>query len=338
MGFGPCGFKSHPRHQVAPRIVVDVMGADRPPGELAAGAAQAAAKLPLELILVGRAPEFASQLPHLPNVEVVDCPDFVSPLEKPVEAARRQNTSLVRGLELVASGQADAFLSPGSTGAVVAAALLTLGRLPGVHRPALCASLPALHGPEVLLLDAGASSDAKPQFLEQFAAWGALYAREILHLPAPKVGLLNIGTEPGKGDALTQEAYALLARRADFVGNVEPHAVLTERPVDVVISGGFAGNLFLKALEGGVEALAQALRGELGKSWRGRVGGWLARPALRAVARKLRYEAHNAAPLLGVRGLVFVAHGRSTAAAMAGAVTRAFHVCQTGLLEKIQGL
>lgn len=335
MGFGLCGFKSHPRHQVAPRIVVDVMGADRPPGELAAGAAQAAAKLPLDLVVVGDARQIEPHLPDLPNVSLLHCPLFVDPEEKPVEAARRTDTSLARGLALLAQGQADAFLSPGNTGAVVATALLQLGRLPGVHRPALCASLPTLKGKEVLLVDAGASADYKPPYLLQFASMGAAYARVVLDLALPTVGLLNIGTEPHKGDTLTQQAHALLAERPDFRGNVEPHTVLTERPVDVVVTGGFSGNLFLKALEGGVEAVTEALRRELHRSLRARLGGWIARPALRAVARGLGYREHNAAPLLGVRGLVFVAHGRSDAPAVAGAVRRVFKVCQADFLAQL---
>lgn len=299
------------------------MGADRPPAELAAGALRAAADLPIRLILAGP----RSDLPaHLPNeVEVLDCPR---------SAGEEGTSSIGRGLDAIARGQADALLSPGSTGTVVRAAILRLGRLPGVLRPGLCASVPTQRG-EVLLIDTGAIADPKPAHLAQFADLGIAYAREVLGIPSPAVGLLNIGTERGKGDRLTREAYALLSRRNDFAGNVEPHAIMTARPVDVVVAGGFSGNLVLKAVEGGAEAVLEALKGALGGSLRSRVGGWFARPALRSVARQLRYEDHNAAPLLGVHGLVAVAHGRSDARAIAGGLRRTYSACQARIVEKI---
>ncbi|MFH1609283.1 MAG: phosphate acyltransferase PlsX [Candidatus Bipolaricaulota bacterium] len=314
-----------------PRIVVDVMGADHPPAELAAGAVRAAAGLPIRLVLAGRRTDLPPNLPK--TVEVLDC-TAVGTGESPVQAARKGDTSIARGIEAVATGHADAFLSPGNTGAVVSAALLRLGRLPGVLRPGLCASLPTLAG-EVLLIDAGATADPKPVHLLQFADLGTIYAREVLGIPRPTVGLLNIGTEPGKGDKLARAAHDLLSGRDGFSGNVEPHTILTERPVDVVVSGGFVGNLFLKAIEGGAEAVLAATRAALMGSPRAKLGAWLARPALRGVAQKLRYEEHNAAPLLGVNGLVVVAHGRSDARALEGALRRTYQACQAGIVEKL---
>ncbi|MCX7750535.1 MAG: phosphate--acyl-ACP acyltransferase [Candidatus Bipolaricaulota bacterium] len=300
-----------------PRIIVDVMGADRPPGELAAGALRAAERLPITLLLAG----LRRELPPLPpEVEVLE----------PTEG----RSSIEVGIAALAAGQAEAFLSPGSTGAVVRAAVLGLGRLPGLLRPGLCASLPSLSG-EALLIDAGATADPKPAYLLQYADLGVAYAREVLGIPSPAVGLLNIGEEPGKGDRVARAAHDLLAARKDFVGNVEPHEILTERPVDVVVTGGFSGNLLLKALEGGAEAVLAATRSALRGSLRARLGALLARPALREVARRLRYEEHNAAPLLGVRGLVLVAHGRSDARAMEGALRRTHRACQAKVLPKL---
>lgn len=293
------------------------MGADRPPGELAAGALRAAEDLPITVILAGP----RAELPPLPpEVEVV--------------APSAGESSIEVGIAALAAGRADAFLSPGSTGAVVRAAVLGLGRLPGLLRPGLCVSLPTLRG-EALLIDGGATADAKPAYLLQYADLGAAYARAVLGIPSPTVGLLNIGEEPGKGDRLTREAHELLSDRGGFIGNVEPHVILTERPADVIVAGGFTGNLLLKALEGGAEAVLAATRHALESSLRARLGGLLARPALRGVARQLRYEEHNAAPLLGVRGLVTVAHGRSDARAIGGALRRTFRACQAGVVAKV---
>jgi len=308
------------------------MGADRPPAELAAGAIRATGDLPIQLVLAGHRPDLPAHLPD--NVEILDCPRPSCHGGSTPRTGRPGDTSIDRGLDAVGRGHADAFLSPGSTGAVVRAAILRLGRLPGVLRPGLCASLPTLRG-EVLLVDAGAIADPKPAHLAQFADLGIAYAREVLGLPSPTVGLLNIGTETGKGDRVTLEAHALLARRSDFAGNVEPHTILAARPVDVVVAGGFSGNLFIKAVEGGAETVLEALGGALKGSLRARLGAWLSRNALRSVARQLRYENHNAAPLLGVNGLVAVAHGRSDARAIAGGLRRTYSACQARIVEKI---
>lgn len=307
------------------------MGADHPPAELAAGAMRAAAGLPIRLVLAGRRTDLPPDLPK--TVEVLDC-TAMGTGKSLVQAARREDTSIARGIAAVAMGEADAFLSPGNTGAVVSAALLRLGRLPGVLRPGLCASLPTLAG-EVLVIDVGATADPKPVHLLQFANLGATYAQEALGVPRPTIGLLNIGTEPGKGDKLTRAAHDLLSGREGFSGNVEPHTILTERPVDVVVSGGAVGNLFLKAVEGGAEAVLAATRVALMGSARAKLGAWLARPALRGVAQKLRYEKYNAAPLLGVGGLVVIAHGRSDARALEGALRRTYQACQAGIVEKL---
>ncbi|MCR4391330.1 MAG: phosphate acyltransferase PlsX [Candidatus Acetothermia bacterium] len=317
-------------------IVVDVMGADRPPRELVAGAVRAGERMPVHLILAGRRQDIEPHLPPAAPVEVLHCDGVVAPDAHPVEAVRDRTSSIVRGLEAVAEGKAAAFLSPGNTGAVVAAALLVLGRLPGILRPGLCAALPTLAGPAVLLIDAGATADPKPQHLVQFADMGITYAREVLGIASPTLGLLNIGVEPGKGDKLVRAAHEFLAARDNFVGNVEPHTVLVARPADVLVTGGFAGNLFLKAVEGGAEVVWLALRTALSRSPRAKAGAWLARPSLREVARKLRYEGHNGAPLLGVNGLVMAAHGRSDASAIEAAVERTFLACQAGLVDRIK--
>jgi len=317
------------------RIVVDVMGADRPPAELVRGAQAAAKRLPLNLVFVGRQTEIHPHLdPELP-VEVVHAPDVIGMDEPPLRAARRKDSSLVKGMRLLADGRAEAFLSPGNTGAVVATAIFTLGRLPGVSRPGLCAAIPTLPGRELYLIDAGATVDCKPYNLLQFAEMGEIYAREVLGEEAPRVGLLNVGEEEIKGDKLTREAHKLLQGRPNFAGNVEPHRLITVRPADVVVCSGFAGNLTIKALEGGAEVVWEALKRGIGNARGGKLAALLLRRELRALSQRLRYERYNGAPLLGVRGLVFVAHGRSSAAAMEAAVERAFWAARAGLLERL---
>ena len=320
---------------MAIRIVVDVMGVDHPPEELVTGALAAAERLPIHLILAGRRRLIEPHLPEDAHAEVLDCEEFVPQDAPPVRAIRMKGTSILRGLELVAQGKAEAFLSPGNTGAVVAAALLVLGRIPGIKRPGICASIPTLKGKELLLIDAGATADPKPEHLLQFADMGRLYAQEVLGIPEPKLGLLSIGEETIKGDKLVRTTHRLLSERPDFVGNVEPHALLTQRPVDLVVSGGFAGNLTIKALEGGAEATWSALRDELRGSIRSRAGATLLRPTLRNLVHKMRYDRYNGAPLLGVQGLVMVAHGRSSSSAMEAAVERTFWAAKAELVGRV---
>jgi len=320
---------------MAIRIVVDVMGVDRPPDELVTGALAAAGRLPIHLILAGRRRLIEPHLPADAHAEVLDCEEFVPQDAPPVQAIRMKGTSILRGLELVAQGKAEAFLSPGNTGAVVAASLLVLGRIPGIKRPGICASIPTLRGKELLLIDAGATVDPKPEHLLQFAAMGHLYAQEVLGIPEPTIGLLSVGEETTKGNKLVRAAHRLLSQRSGFVGNVEPHDLLTERPVDIVISGGFAGNLTIKALEGGAEATWTALKDELRTSLRARVGATLLRPTLCALVGRMRYDRYNGAPLLGVQGLVMVAHGRSAPSAMEAAVERTFWAATAELVGRV---
>ncbi|HID08995.1 TPA: phosphate acyltransferase PlsX [Candidatus Micrarchaeota archaeon] len=317
------------------RVVVDVMGADNPPSELISGLQAAARRLPLNLILVGNKREIYPHLdPTLP-VEVVHAPDVVRMDEPPLKASRKKDSSLVKGIRILAEGRAEAFLSPGNTGAVVATSIFTLGRIPGVLRPGICAAVPTLSGRELYLIDAGATVDCKPYNLFQFAIMGEVYAREILGTEAPKIGLLNVGEEEIKGDKLTREAYKLLKKSDGFAGNVEPHQLISERPVDVVVCSGFAGNLTIKALEGGADIVWRALKKAIQDSSGGRLAALLLKKKIAELSAILSYERYNGAPLLGVKGLVFIAHGRSNAAAMEAAVERTFWAVKTGLMERV---
>jgi glycerol-3-phosphate acyltransferase PlsX len=237
-----------------------------------------------------------------------------------VEAVRaKPDSSLVRAVKAVAEGDADVVVSAGSTGAMLAASLFHIRRLEGVHRPAIAVVLPARDGPSVLI-DAGANADARPEHLVQFAHMGSVFAHEILGKDDPEVRLLSIGEEEEKGNQLTLEAHELLRTSGlRFAGNTESRTLL-EGEVDVVVCDGFTGNVALKALEGTIRTILTSLRGELGSSARGKLGGLLIRPAARRVRERLDPETYGGAYLLGLRGLVVIAHGTSSRVAIANAI------------------
>ena len=239
---------------------------------------------------------------------------------KPAEAVRaKPNSSLVAACRAVAERRADAVVSAGNTGAMLAAAFLELRRLPGVARPAIAVPLPARHGPSVLI-DAGANADARPEHLLQFGHMGAIFAEEILRIPRPEVRLLSIGEEPEKGNHLTLQAHALLAESdLNFRGNAEAHDLL-KGAADVVVTDGFTGNVALKLIEGTIRELLDALREQITASTRGKFGGLLIRPAARALRTELDPDTYGGAYLLGLRGLVVIAHGSSGRRAIANAV------------------
>jgi glycerol-3-phosphate acyltransferase PlsX len=296
------------------RVAVDAMGSDRGPEAVLAGA-RAAASGDLVPIVFGDASLDSRGLELVPTTQVVSMD------EKPAEAFRSKgDSSLVRAVQAVADGEADAVVSPGNTGAVLAAALVLLRRLPGVRRPAIAVPIPARRGPSVLI-DAGANADARPEHLLQFAHMGAVFAEEILGVADPEVRLLSIGEEREKGNRLTLEAHELLAAAPGlrFGGNVEGRDVL-EGAADVLITDGFTGNVALKTVEGTIRTLLDSLRAEIAATPRGKLGGLLIRPAARRLRTRLDPDTYGGAYLLGLRGLAVIAHGNSSPAAIANAV------------------
>jgi glycerol-3-phosphate acyltransferase PlsX len=295
------------------RVAVDAMGGDRAPDEVVAGALEARSSA-VEPILVG-----PSGL-DTHGLELVEAADTIAMDEKPAEAVRaKPNSSLVVTCRTVAEGRADAAVSAGNTGAMLAASFLELRRLPGVSRPAIAVPLPARRGPSVLI-DAGANADARPEHLLQFAHMGAVFAEEILGVRNPEVRLLSIGEEPEKGNQLTLQAHALLAEaQLNFTGNAEARDLL-KGIADVVVTDGFTGNVALKLLEGTIRELLDALREQIGTSTRGKLGGLLIRPAARALRADLDPDTYGGAYLLGLRGLAVIAHGNSGRRAIANAI------------------
>ncbi|MGI9112439.1 MAG: phosphate acyltransferase PlsX [Gaiellaceae bacterium] len=295
------------------RIAVDAMGGDGAPDEIVAGALLAAGQ-GLTPILFGPAGLETGGL------ELVEAPDVIGMREKPSEAVRaKPNSSLVAACRAVAAGHADAVVSAGSTGAMLAAGLIHLRRLEGVARPAIAVVIPTAKGPS-LLLDAGANADARPEHLLQFAAMGSIFARELLGVAGPEVRLLSIGAEPEKGNQLTLDAHALLvASDLGFAGNAESSDLLAGA-ADVVVCDGFTGNIALKLLEGTISTLLDALRSEIASTPSGRLGGLLIGPAAKRLRERLDPDTYGGAYLLGLRGLSVIAHGNSSRAAIGNAI------------------
>src|SRR5437764_10018974 len=295
------------------RVAVDAMGSDRGARAVIEGAQQAAAD-GVQPVIFGSEELDTGGLALVPTTQVVGM------AERPAAAFRaKEDSSLVRAVKAVADGEADAVVSAGNTGAMLAAGLVHLRRVPGVRRPAIAVPIPARRGPSVLI-DGGANADCRPEHLLQFATMGAVFAEEILGIARPTVRLLSIGEEPEKGNQLTLEVHELLVGSdLDFRGNAEGRDVL-EGAADVLVTDGFTGNVALKAVEGTIRTLLDSLREEITASTTGTLGGLLIRPAARRLRKRLDPDTYGGAYLLGLRGLVVIAHGNSSAPAIANAI------------------
>src|SRR5919108_3816986 len=313
---------------MAVRVAVDAMGGDRAPDEIVAGALEAASDS-VRPILFGP-PTLAVH-----GLELVGAHDVIDMNEKPADAVRgKPDSSLVAACRAVGEGRADAVVSAGNTGAMLAACLLHLRRLRGIFRPAIAVVIPAKRGPTVLI-DAGANADARAEHLLQFAHMGAVFAEEILGASRPEVRLLSIGEEPEKGNRLTLEAHRLLAEsELRFRGNAESRELLAGA-ADVVVTDGFTGNVCLKLLEGTIKTLLDALREEITATPRGKLGGLLIRPAANRLRRRLDPDTYGGAYLLGLRGLVVIAHGNSSRRAIANAIRLAARGVENNVVARL---
>lgn len=326
------------------KIVVDAMGSDQRPRPDVQGAVAAAQELGVEILLVGDEPRVRAELAHLAGVpatvHVIHAAQEVEMREHPALAVKeKRDSSIVVGLRLVQHGEADAFVSMGNTGAVLTGAVLYLQRLKGVHRPALGALVPTPAGP-CLLIDIGANTDCKPEWLEQFAIMGETYVSAVLGTSKPRVALLANGEEETKGDKTVQEAHALLrqqaaARGMNFIGNVEGKDIAA-RLADVIVCDGFVGNVALKTAEGISRMLNDLIRSELKSNPLTMLGGALAMPAFNKVKKILDYSEYGGAPLLGVNGVVIIGHGRSNSTAVKNAVRAAQRAVETNIVEAIR--
>lgn len=322
-------------------VALDAMGGDVGPALTVNAGIDAAIDQDIRILLIGDEYRIRKEIgdrsfpSHL--VEVIHAPEQVSMEDEAVSAVRRKSkASMPVGILKLSSGEADAFVSAGNTGAVVASSVVGLGRLPGVHRPGIAIPISTASDP-MLLIDAGALVDPRPEHLWQHARLAAAYSRVIMRKPDPEIGLVSNGEERGKGNALTRQAFDLLSADQDlrFVGNVEPRD-LSIRPCDVLVTDGFTGNVILKTGEGVMTVLEESFRREFKRHWYTALLATLLKPAIRRAARALDYRETGGAPLLGVNGLVMIAHGGSDTFAIKSAVRSAAVAARLDLLSALR--
>ncbi len=316
-------------------IAVDAMGGDGAP-DVVVGGAVAAAAAGSTVILVGVQPQLESILQahgSVKGISTVHASQVITMEDAPSTAfEKKRDSSLAVAARLVKEGRAQALVSAGSTGALMSGALLTLGRLPGIRRPAIAVPWPTERGTS-LVLDAGANVDSKPEYLLQFATMGSVYAERVLGRKRPRVGLLNIGAEVGKGSALVHAAYALLEQSAlNFMGNIEPTA-LVRGEVDVLVADGFVGNTMLKTGEAVAEFIRNSMRKNVRRSFRTMLGAWLMKPVFDELRRATDHSEYGGALLLGLRAPVVKAHGRSDARAIENAIKVASSAVRLSVTE-----
>lgn len=323
------------------RIALDAMGGDHAPAEIVKGAVIALKGDPaLSLTLVGDEARLRAELAGadapMDRLSVVHASEVVAMDEAATAVRKKKDASIVVAMDQVRAGHCQGVVAAGSTGAAMAAALLRLGRIPGIERPAIAVVLPTLRGPAILL-DVGANVDCKPQYLQQFAVMGNAYAQAVLKIDKPRVGLVNIGEEPGKGNEQTLEAHRLLSETAavHFIGNVEGRD-LARGLADVAVADGFVGNVMLKFAEGLGELFTGLLKDEIMKSGLiGALGALLLRPTFRRFKRRLDYAEYGGALLLGVNGVCVISHGSSKAHAIVNAIRVSKEAILAGTLERI---
>ena len=323
-----------------PVIAVDAMGGDFGPAVLVPGAIEASRLYGVKVLLVGDTPKMARVAEGIDctgaEFDYVQADEVVLMNERPADVLRRKkNSSIQIGCRLVREGKADAVVSAGHSGAAVACGMFIIGRLKGVERPALCTLLPTEKKP-VIVLDVGANVDCRPYHLFQFGLMGDAFARDILNYASPRVSILSIGEEEGKGNSQVKEAYELLklAKNLNFIGNAEGRDIFTG-DVDVVVCDGFVGNIVVKMGEGLAMALTRMLKGVFKSSPLAMLGGLLARGAFRKFKRTIDYAEYGGAPLLGLKRLAIVCHGKSNSKAMTSAIRMAATFVRKNTQEKL---
>lgn len=324
------------------RIAVDAMGGDYAPGEIVAGALRAREELDVEILLVGDPDQIEASLkqhPHSLQLEIVPAERTVEMHEEPLSGLRRKpKASINVAMNLVKQQRAEAVVSAGHSGAAMAAALLRLGRLPGIDRPAIGAVLPTMiAGKPVIILDVGANVDSRPKYLDQFATMGTIYSQYVLGIENPQVGLLNIGEEECKGNELAIRTHQLLQENPSiqFIGNAEGRDVLSGR-FDVIVCDGFVGNVLLKFAEAVGEVALQILREELPRGIRGQLGTAVLKPNLRQIKQRMDHAEHGGGLLLGVGGICIISHGSSQAPSIFNAIRLAKEAVDNRVSERIE--
>ena len=344
------------------RIAIDAMGGDHAPHEIVAGAVWGAQEYGVALELVGKQDRIEQELDKIAlqgcvysdcgtggkprrikidlkklDIKITHASEVIEMGEAPGQAIRKKKkSSIVLAVDAVANGESDAVVAAGSTGAAMASSLFGLGRLPGIDRPAIAVTLPTMKRP-IVLIDGGANSNCSPEMLYQFAIMGMTFSKNVLGIENPRVGVLNIGEEAGKGNELAQATYKLLEENNDkinFVGNIEGKEIFLS-VCDVVVCDGFVGNVALKITEGTSSMLFRMIKSEFKSDFVGKIIGLLAKPFLKRIGKQINYEEFGGSLLLGVKGITVIAHGRSKAYAIKNAVRVAKEAVESGVNEKI---
>ncbi len=320
------------------KVLVDAMGGDKAPEEIVKGALEASNDTNVDIVLVGNENKIK---PHLQttnrSIEVVNAEEVITYDEQPVAAIRKKKkSSIVKGLKLLKEGKAQAMVSAGSTGALMAGGLFILGRLEGIDRPAIATLFPTAQDP-VLLLDIGANSEVKPKNLVQFAMMGSIYSNEILNIKTPSVGLMNIGIEKEKGNSTIKTAHSDLKKIKDinFIGNIEARNIF-DGSVDVVVCDGFTGNIFLKTVEGFGMHVFRRLKQEIKSNITYSIGAMMIKPALNKVRASLDYSEYGGAMFLGIDGVLIKCHGSSDRKAIANGIKVACRFARANISEKLK--
>jgi glycerol-3-phosphate acyltransferase PlsX len=322
------------------KVVLDAMGSDTHPGPEVQAAIDAVELWGDPIILSGPKEELEERIQalggDLDKIEIAHAPEVLTMTDNPAETARRSAAnSMAVGIDLVKNGYADAFVTAGNTGGAMATALFRLGRIRGVKRPGLAPTLPVMGG-QVIMIDLGANTDCKPEYLVQFAVMGSVYAERVFNKSRPRIALLSNGEEPGKGNELVKETFPLLEKTdLNFIGNVEPKDVYAG-DADVVVSDGFVGNIYLKTSEAIAKFLVDMIRTEIKASPITSLGGLIAKPAFKKVGKLLDPAEYGGVPLLGVNGVVYIGHGRSESYALLNAIRAARTAIEGGILEATQ--
>ncbi|RFU68823.1 phosphate acyltransferase PlsX [Bacillus sp. V59.32b] len=320
------------------KIAIDAMGGDNAPKEVVLGALKAVREFPdIEILLVGNETDINKHLTNGERISVLHTEEKILATDEPVRAVRRKKTaSMVLAAQQVVDGAADACISAGNTGALMASGLFVIGRIEGIERPALAPTLPTIDGKGFVLLDVGANADAKPEHLLQFAIMGSIYAQKVRGIANPRVGLLNIGTEEKKGNELTKLAFDLLKEGdINFVGNVEARDLL-EGPADVVVTDGFTGNMVLKTIEGTAMSVFSMLKTALMSNMKSKLAAGMLKPELRGIKNQMDYSEYGGAGLFGLKAPVIKAHGSSDANAFFNAIRQTREMVQHDVIKNIR--
>ncbi|MFD1447080.1 phosphate acyltransferase PlsX [Oceanobacillus profundus] len=320
------------------RLAIDAMGGDNAPKEVVLGAMDAISEIKnLNITLYGDEKQIKPFLTNDKNIEIVHTDEVITSDDEPVRAVRRKkNSSLVLMAKAVKDGYADACISAGNTGALMSAGLFVVGRIPGIDRPALSPTLPTVDGQGFLMLDVGANVDAKPDHLVQYAIMGSIYSEKVRQIQNPTVGLLNVGTEDGKGNDLTKKTFELLEKAPiNFIGNVEARDILNHA-ADVVVTDGFSGNVALKTIEGTAQTIFTLLKETFMASAKTKIAAALAKNDLRGLKDKLDYSEYGGAGLFGLAAPVIKAHGSSNSRAILSAIKQASYMVENDVTNTIK--